>query len=80
MILSVHGGGSARGGQPGGGQPGGVSQGGSARGGQPGEGSAGGGSARGGVSQDMTTAGVIAMRQAVCLLRSRRRTFLFLKY
>ena len=33
----------------------------------------------GGVSRDMSTAGVIATRRAVCLLRSRRRTFLFTK-
>ena len=32
----------------------------------------------GGVSQDRTTQGVLATRWAVCLLRSRRRTFLFI--
>ena len=67
---------------------GGVSRGVVSWGGQSGGGSAGrgvslGGSASGegvslgGVRQDRTTEGVISTRQAVCLLRSRRRTFLF---
>ena len=58
--------------QPGGSvQPGGVSWGGSVSQG----GSAGGGRL---VSQDRTTECVLTTQRAVCLLRSRRRTFLFL--
>ena len=61
-------------------QPGGVSQlgGGSVScRGQLGGGPAGGWGSAGGVSQDRTTEGVLTTQRAVCLLRWRRRTFLF---
>ena len=65
------------------GPAGGVShQGGSATGGRVrsswGGGQVRGGQPPGGVSQDRTTKGVLAIWRAVCRLRSRRRTFLFI--
>ena len=71
------------GGYPGPGTPGGVPGSGTPPGGFPGLGTPpkggvpGSGTPPGGVYPGRTTEGVLTTRRAVCLLRSRRRTFLF---